>query len=125
MTSGKYSGGHRSHLSPVMTVTGEPDASSQCRAWQRPTAAGIRIPPGVLCRAVHVGVLQTAWPVIAESFPHLPEEEDLFVEVSGPVFAIQFVRHAPDWPLSVIRLNDRGAARVRQMLYRLRGQLPC
>ena len=108
-----------------MTVTGEPDASSQSRAWQRPTAAGIGISPDVLCRAVHVGVLQTAWPVIAERFPHLSEEEDLFVEVSGPVYVIQFVRFPADWAFSIIRLNLEGAARVRRRLFRLRRQLPC
>ena len=78
----------------------------------------------MLSSAVPVGVLQAAWPVITERFPYLSEEEDLFVQVLGRVYVIQFVRFPADWVFSIIRLNDQGAARVRQRLGGLL-QVPC
>ena len=93
--------------------------------------------PNVLSSVEHVGVVQAVWPIIAERFPCLSEEEDLFVEHprsrdgGGQVYVIQFVRLSADWVFSIIRLNDQGAARVRQTLVRLTllrhtiHQLPC
>ena len=75
--------------------------------------------------------MQAAWPVIAERFPSLSEEEDLFVEHLEEVYVIQFLRLPADWVFSIIRLNDQGAARVRETLVRLTllrhtiHQLPC
>ena len=98
---------------------------SRSRAGQRHGATGIRISPDVLGSEEHVGVLHAAWHVIAERFPYLSEEEDLFVQGLRQVYVIQFVRCPADWTFSIIRLNDAGAARVRRRLLRLRRQLPC
>ena len=87
-------------------------------------SVGLRIEPEVLSSAEHVGVLQAALPRIAERFPCLSEEEDLFAEVAGTVYVIQFVRLPADWAFSILRLNDEMAARVRQRLGGLL-QLPC
>ena len=80
--------------------------------------------PNVLSDAEHVGVVQAVWPIIAERFPCLSEEEDLFAEVAGTVYVIQFVRLPADWAFSILRLNDEMAARVRQRLGGLL-QVPC
>ena len=94
-------------------------------------SGGIRILPNVLSDAEHVGVVQAVWPIIAERFPCLSAEEDLFVEHprsrdgGGQVYVITLARLPADWVFSVIRLNDQGAARVRRRLLRLRRQLPC
>ena len=95
--------------------------SSRSRDRQRHRAAGIRIAPDVLRSAVHVGVLQAAWPVIAERFPYLSEEEDLFVQVLGSVYVVQFVRQPADWELSIIHLNDQGVRLPGPLFW----QLPC
>ena len=93
-------------------------------------SVGLRIEPDVLSSAEHVGVLQAAWPIIAERFPCLSAEEDLFVEHprsrdgGGQVYVITFARLPADWVFSVIRLTDQGAASVRQRLGGLL-QLPC
>ena len=87
-------------------------------------SGGIRILPNVLSDAEHVGVVQAVWPIIAERFPCLSEEEDLFAEVAGTVYVIQFVRLPADWAFSILRLNDEMAARVRQRLGGLL-QVPC
>ena len=98
--------------------------------------AGIRISPDVLSSAEHVGVLQAvcpvgvmqaAWPVIAERFPSLSEEDDLFVEdriVEDRMYVIHFVRLPEDWGFSILHLNDEATARVRQTLDG-HLQLPC
>ena len=92
---------------------------------------GLRISPNLLSNREYVRVLQDAWPVIAERFPCLSEEEDLYVEVAGPPFfvdppmyVIHFVRLRADWAFSILRLHDQGVAQVRQMLGGLL-QLPC
>ena len=91
----------------------------------RTTIPGLRISPCVLSNPEYVRVLQVAWPVIAERFPSLSEEQDLFVEVAGAVYVIQFLRLPADWAFDILRLNDETAARVRQRLGWGFLQLPC
>ena len=89
---------------------------------------GLRISPNVLSSAELVRVLQVAWPVIAERFPSLSEEDDLFVEdriVEDRMYVIHFVRFPEDWGFSILHLNDEATARVRQTLDGQHLQLPC